>query len=103
MPECLKKFADTAEKCLADHGLDCASMGDVLWNLKFALQMQEIAEGSSRKPASGSHVDYDQPEEEIDHNSFLAMHRSTLSLGSEQGDKVGKDDIFSPFVHLKGR
>ncbi|GFZ13808.1 malectin/receptor-like protein kinase family protein [Actinidia rufa] len=103
-PECLKKFAELAEKCLADHGTDRPSMGDVLWNLEFALQMQENPERSSRKPTSGS-VDYDQPEE-IDHSSFLAMHRSTLSLGSEHDEKEsegGPDDIFSQIVNPKGR
>ncbi|KAL6998290.1 Receptor-like protein kinase ANXUR2 [Sarracenia purpurea var. burkii] len=103
IPECLKKFAETAEKCLADHGTDRPSMGDVLWNLEFVLQMQENPEGSVR-PTTGS-VDYDQVDQ-IDHNSFLAMHRSTLSLGSEQDANEAEDvpdDIFSQIVNPKGR
>lgn len=44
---CLKKYAETAEKCLSDKGSERPSMGDVLWNLEFALQLQESAGDSS--------------------------------------------------------
>ncbi|XP_062216001.1 receptor-like protein kinase HERK 1 [Phragmites australis] len=46
-PDSLKKFADTAEKCLAEYGVERPTMGDVLWCLEFALQLQEASPDSS--------------------------------------------------------
>ncbi|KAJ6324148.1 hypothetical protein OIU76_011445 [Salix suchowensis] len=40
-PESLKKFREVKEKCLADEGKNCPTMGEVLWHLEYILQLQE--------------------------------------------------------------
>ncbi|KAM3376661.1 receptor-like protein kinase ANXUR1 [Capsicum galapagoense] len=98
-PECLKKFAETAEKCLADNGINRPSMGDVLWNLEYALQLQENPDGViSTSEATTNQVDHNND----DQHSLIAMHRSTLSLESENADG-NTDDVFSQIVNPAGR
>lgn len=43
--ESLRKYGETAEKCLSENGNQRPSMGDVLWNLEYALHLQEASNG----------------------------------------------------------
>ncbi|KMT06112.1 hypothetical protein BVRB_7g162840 [Beta vulgaris subsp. vulgaris] len=100
-PECLKKFVDTAFKCLSDHGIDRPSMSDLLWNLEFSLQLQETEDGPKTSSSGRSNV-----------NDNINMHLSTLNLqddedystlASSSTDQNSSTAIFSQIVHQTGR
>ncbi|XP_004494710.1 receptor-like protein kinase ANXUR1 [Cicer arietinum] len=105
-PESLKKFVDTAEKCLSDCGTDRPSMNDLLWNLEFALNLQVNQDGSTH---SASRTDENEFEEINLGNNDMANHYKNLSLGSEhdinQDSNYSENptDIFSQLVSPKGR
>ncbi|KAI5325308.1 hypothetical protein L3X38_034382 [Prunus dulcis] len=42
-PSSLRKFSETAEKCLQEDANDRPTMGDVLWDLEYAFQLQQTA------------------------------------------------------------
>jgi hypothetical protein len=48
----------TVEKCLAEYGIERPTMGDVLWNVEFVLQLQEAGPEISTADESRTNVDY---------------------------------------------
>ncbi|KAF3324031.1 receptor-like protein kinase [Carex littledalei] len=56
-PDSLIKFVDAAEKCLADYGVDRPTMGDVLWKLESALQLQVASTPVAESSGSGGAMD----------------------------------------------
>ncbi|KAG2628587.1 hypothetical protein PVAP13_3KG249500 [Panicum virgatum] len=100
-PDCLKKYADTAEKCLADHGVDRPSMGDVLWNLEFALQMQDTFENGGKLEGGGSVTGSST----VSAADSMAASAAALELISEDMDEedIANSVVFSQLVHPTGR
>uniref|UniRef100_A0ACD5VVN1 Uncharacterized protein n=1 Tax=Avena sativa TaxID=4498 RepID=A0ACD5VVN1_AVESA len=113
-PQCFIKFAETAEKCVADHSIDRPSMGDVLWNLEFALQLQEsdvdsssgFTEGtlsSGASPLVMTRLQSDEPSTGTTTTTTTTMSITGQSIASVESDELTPSTIFSQLMHPDGR
>lgn len=115
-PECFKKFAETAMKCVSDQGIERPSMGDVLWNLEFALQLQDSAEESgegfgnieeepfvaSKRKDPDASPGFDGTVTDS-RSSGMSMSIGGRSLASEDSDGLTPSAVFSQIMNPKGR
>ncbi|XP_074562430.1 receptor-like protein kinase THESEUS 1 [Curcuma longa] len=96
----LAKFGATAEKCLAEYSMDRPSMGDVLWNLEYALQLHEtfssvVGDGGSRNCM------LDLPEW-LSQVENIENELDMISVSSDVAD-VATSRVFSQLMNPKGR
>jgi serine/threonine protein kinase len=113
-PQCFIKFAETAQKCVADHSIDRPSMGDVLWNLEFALQLQEsdgdisssLTEGtlsSGASPLVMTRLQSDEPSTDSTTTTTTTMSITGRSITSVESDGLTPSTVFSQIMHPDGR
>ncbi|BAT91912.1 hypothetical protein VIGAN_07055500 [Vigna angularis var. angularis] len=102
-PESLRKFGETAEKCLADYGVDRPSMGDVLWNLEYALQLQEAVVQGDPEENSTNMIGELSPQ--VNNISQDASASITQFEGTSLDDLSGvsMSRVFSQLVKSEGR
>ncbi|CAM6034846.1 unnamed protein product [Sphagnum compactum] len=106
-PESLQKFGDTAEKCLQEQGIDRPSMGDVLWNLEYALHLQENSGQPNLMDVSSevsSLVPHAVPGRPVDDASNVTGVSEAHSSGSDNDlEDISASAVFSQLVNPQGR
>jgi serine/threonine protein kinase len=113
-PASLRKFGDTAEKCLQEQGIDRPAMGDVLWNLEYALQLQENSlqpnlmdastELGSLIPVAVPTHPIDDDDDDDDDTSKVTGISEAHSFGSvDDLEDASASAVFSQLVNPQGR
>ncbi|KAF8102413.1 hypothetical protein N665_0198s0117 [Sinapis alba] len=110
VPDSLRKFGETGEKCLADYGVDRPSMGDVLWNLEYALQLQEAGVDCDQEDDNSTNMIGELPLRFNDYNNHgdTSVVAREGRFGEEEScvddlSGVSMSKVFSQLVKSEGR
>lgn len=104
--ESLKKFGETAEKCLEEQGIYRPTMGDVLWNLEYALQLQETAMASEVDEDSRNRIlelPVRLPAQEHWDTSAVEGHSLNSMPSEDNSEEASASTVFSQLVNPQGR
>ncbi|KAG6387714.1 hypothetical protein SASPL_152906 [Salvia splendens] len=95
-PSALKKFGETAEKCLAEYGVDRPTMGDVLWNLEYAYQLQtnDRPREEEQRATDGDGGDGEAP---------VAVPSRRVDIAGDGGSDMSTSRVFSQLITNDGR
>ncbi|XP_057451314.1 receptor-like protein kinase THESEUS 1 [Lotus japonicus] len=103
-PASLKKFGETAEKCLAEYGVDRPPMGDVLWNLEYALQLQETSSALMEpEDNSTNHITGIQLTSLEPFDNSMSMIGGGVSGTDDEAEDATTSAVFSQLVNPRGR
>lgn len=103
-PTSLRKFGETAEKCLADYGVDRPSMGDVLWNLEYALQLQEAVIEADPEDNSTNMIGELSPQINNFNDVEAGVSATRFDIpGVDDLSGVSMSRVFSQLVKSEGR
>ncbi|CAM0957597.1 unnamed protein product [Alopecurus aequalis] len=99
-PESLRKYGETVEKCLAEYGVDRPTMGDVLWNLEFVLQLQEAGPDISNIDSMNQISELPTDTRRVGALEIGAADESHMNIDYSQ---MSTNDAFSQLMNTEGR
>ncbi|MCL7050244.1 hypothetical protein MKW94_003566 [Papaver nudicaule] len=103
-PASLKKFGETAENCLAEYGVDRPTMGDVLWNLEYALQLEETSSALSEPDDNSTNHILGIPLQPLaPFDNSVSMIDGVTSGTDDDAEDVATSAVFSQLVNPRGR
>lgn len=103
--ESLAKFGETAEKCLAEDGISRPAMGQVLWNLEYALQLQDASAARDANEENAdriSELPILHPVQEERWEESVEVNHSFVENDDEQEDAT-MSAVFSRMVRPNGK